>query len=120
DLCAGAEITASQYAHLLGQRDMLIRDLHSLFYGIDAIIMPVLPIRTPLLEAKNETFELARKFLVPASYLGWPAISVPCGHDNNGLPVGVQILGSYFQEQTVLDLARLVEQNKTQVSCEAV
>lgn len=116
DLIKGASIAPEEYSRFLIERDQFIRNLNTLFQGVDAVIMPVMPVRTPHIDAKNETFELARKFLIPASYFGWPSISVPCGQDKNGLPTGIQIIGGYYQEQTILDLARSIEESRANFS----
>jgi aspartyl-tRNA(Asn)/glutamyl-tRNA(Gln) amidotransferase subunit A len=46
----------------------------------------------------------------PFNALGWPAVSVPCGFDERGLPIGLQIVGPPFAEGTVLRLALAYEQ----------
>jgi len=45
---------------------------------------------------------------VPVNIAGVPAISVPCGEDSNGLPVGMQIIGKKFDEATVLQAAHFM------------
>ena len=45
------------------------------------------------------------KFTVPVSLAGLPALSMPCGFDN-GLPLGVQLIGPAFREDLILGLAR--------------
>jgi len=44
-----------------------------------------------------------------ANYFGLPAVSVPCGFDKHGLPIGLQIVGKPWDEGTVLHLARQYE-----------
>jgi len=48
---------------------------------------------------------------VPVNIAGVPAISVPCGEDSKGLPIGMQIIGRRFGEATVLQVANFYEQN---------
>ncbi len=48
-------------------------------------------------------------FTVPASLAGLPGISLPSGLSSNGLPLGIQIIGNYFQEKNLLKLSSLVE-----------
>ena len=43
-------------------------------------------------------------FTVPSNLAGLPAISVPAGFDNKGLPLGLQIITKHFDEQTILDV----------------
>ena len=48
-------------------------------------------------------------FTVPTSLAGLPGISLPSGLSSNGLPLGIQIIGNYFQEKNLLKLALLAE-----------
>jgi aspartyl-tRNA(Asn)/glutamyl-tRNA(Gln) amidotransferase subunit A len=52
---------------------------------------------------------LADIFTVTASLAGIPGISVPCGVSQNGLPIGMQILGRHFEEEIILRLAHAFE-----------
>jgi len=49
-------------------------------------------------------------FTVPASLAGLPAISVPCGFDSRGLPVGLQVTGDHFAEARLLGAAHRYQQ----------
>jgi aspartyl-tRNA(Asn)/glutamyl-tRNA(Gln) amidotransferase subunit A len=53
---------------------------------------------------------LADIYTVTGSLAGVPGISVPCGKTPEGLPVGLQIFGGYFDESRVLQLAHAFEQ----------
>jgi aspartyl-tRNA(Asn)/glutamyl-tRNA(Gln) amidotransferase subunit A len=48
---------------------------------------------------------------VPVNIAGLPAISVPCGTDDAGLPVGLQLIGDRFREADILRAARFYEKN---------
>ena len=50
-----------------------------------------------------------RQFTVPVSFTGFPALSVPCGFDSSGLPIGLQIVANDFQEQLLFRIARALE-----------
>ena len=52
---------------------------------------------------------LADVFTVPASIAGIPAISVPAGFDGSGLPVGLQLIGDFFDEGKLLGVARKIQ-----------
>ena len=47
---------------------------------------------------------------IPVNLAGLPALSIPCGHDSNGYPIGLQMIGSWFQELPLLQAAHLFEQ----------
>ncbi len=49
-------------------------------------------------------------FTVPINLAGLPAISIPAGFDQSGLPLGLQIIGKPFDEQTVLNSAYALEE----------
>jgi aspartyl-tRNA(Asn)/glutamyl-tRNA(Gln) amidotransferase subunit A len=50
-------------------------------------------------------------FTIPCNLAGLPGISIPCGYDDKGLPIGLQILSSHFNEKLLLQLAYFIEQN---------
>jgi aspartyl-tRNA(Asn)/glutamyl-tRNA(Gln) amidotransferase subunit A len=52
---------------------------------------------------------LSDVYTIAANLAGVPAISIPCGFDNKGLPVGLQILAPPFQEEKLLRIARMYE-----------
>ena len=49
--------------------------------------------------------------LVDAAFPGLPAISLPAGHDKNSFPLGLQVIGKAFDEQTILNIAYSIEKN---------
>ena len=52
---------------------------------------------------------LADLCTVPVNITGIPAISIPCGLDKSGLPIGMQIMGKQFDEETILKAAYAME-----------
>jgi aspartyl-tRNA(Asn)/glutamyl-tRNA(Gln) amidotransferase subunit A len=48
---------------------------------------------------------------IPVNLSGLPALSVPCGQDDKGLPIGVQFIGPAFTEARLLSLGQFVEEN---------
>ncbi|HYE25834.1 MAG TPA: Asp-tRNA(Asn)/Glu-tRNA(Gln) amidotransferase subunit GatA [Clostridia bacterium] len=93
-------------------RTLLARDFEEAFTKVDAIVTPTTP--TPAFKLGEKTSDplamyLNDIFTVTADLVGIPGISVPCGYTKTGLPVGLQILGKYFDEGTILRLAHVVE-----------
>ncbi len=90
----------------------LIRDsTRTLFTDVDFLLMPTTPTTAfPVgRQSKNpvETY-LADIFSVQANVCGMPAMSVPCGKDNFGLPIGLQVMADDFQEQKLIQFSDLL------------
>ena len=81
--------------------------------GVDVVVGPTSPtVAFGIGEKVDDPLEmyLADLYTIPANLAGLPCISIPCGFDE-GLPVGLQILGRPFAEGTVLQVAHAYEQN---------
>jgi len=97
-------------------RAIIAQDFKNIFSGedeIDFILTPTTP--TPAFKIGEKKDPLAMYlsdvYTAPASLAGLPAISVPCGEVDN-LPIGLQIIGAQFDDDSVLDFARIFEQIK--------
>ena len=79
-----------------------------LFKNIDVLILPTTASLTPTIDvAKSKgPFALSDENTWPFNHYGLPAISIPCGFDKNGMPVGLQIVGPRWGEVKVLDIAQ--------------
>ena len=83
------------------------------FRDVDVLITPTAPSTA---FAKGEKMHdplsmyMQDIFTVGANVAGVPAISVPCG-THNGLPIGLQIIGSWFEEAELLAVAKMCESN---------
>jgi aspartyl-tRNA(Asn)/glutamyl-tRNA(Gln) amidotransferase subunit A len=96
-------------------RTLLTRDFQNAFTTVDAVITPVTP--TPAFKLGEKTGDPMEMYLsdiytVTANLVGVPGISLPCGTNREGLPLGIQILGKHFDEATVLRLAHAAEQSQ--------
>lgn len=89
-------------------RTMLIEDFKKTFQDVDVIASPTMPIpATKIGDINKYPFfgELMDVLSEPSSVAGLPAISIPVGLTKSNLPVGMQLIGDYLQEQTVMDVA---------------
>src|SRR3954452_9565102 len=82
-------------------------------HRLDALIGPTSPLTAPTIQSMGESdsdIDLSRlgHHSFPANLVGLPCVSVPCGLDN-GMPVGMQILGRPLDEATTLTLAAAYE-----------
>lgn len=94
-------------------RTLIKQDFEKVFQKCDVIVGPVSPTTAWNLGEKTEdplTMYLSDVYTIPASLAGIPGLSVPCGF-SNGLPVGMQILGRYLDEETILNVGEVYEQN---------
>ncbi|WP_263367889.1 Asp-tRNA(Asn)/Glu-tRNA(Gln) amidotransferase subunit GatA [Edaphobacter bradus] len=93
-------------------RTLLTRDFLAAFADVDVLVAPVTP--TPAFRLGEKTDDPVKMYLediysVAASLAGLCGVSVPCGETRDGLPIGVQILGKHFDEETMLRVAQAVE-----------
>lgn len=93
-------------------RTLLTRDFLAAFHEVDALVAPVAP--TPAFKLGEKTDDPVKMYLediysVAASLAGVCAMSVPCGATKDGLPIGVQVIGKHFDEQSMLRVAQAIE-----------
>lgn len=92
-------------------RRLIKDDFQRIFNNVDFILTPTTP---------NEAFKIGDKldpismykndiYTVPTSLAGLPGISIPSGLSTNGLPLGIQFIGNYFEEKKLLQIAALAE-----------
>lgn len=77
--------------------------------GCDVLVTPTLPMLPPPIGADEGVIDLG-PFTMPWNLTGQPAISVPLHMSNDGLPVGVQLVGPYGREDVLIRLASQLEQ----------
>lgn len=100
------------YAKAQKVRTLLRRDYHSAFEKCDAILTPTSPSTAFKIGEKSDdplAMYLSDIYTVSANLVGVPAISVPCGLSESGLPIGVQLIGRFWSENLVLNLANIYE-----------
>lgn len=83
---------------------------HAWLAGFDALLSPTCPIVAAPIESVDETQSPMSRLTRAANYLDLPAASLPCGLTDQGLPVGLQIMGRPRDETMVVALARAFEQ----------
>jgi Asp-tRNA(Asn)/Glu-tRNA(Gln) amidotransferase A subunit family amidase len=74
----------------------------------DVLISPTVPIPPPPIDSPDLTYSMNRN-TKPFNGLGWPALSLPCGVDDLGLPVGLQVAGHRHEDDRVLAVAAAIE-----------
>jgi aspartyl-tRNA(Asn)/glutamyl-tRNA(Gln) amidotransferase subunit A len=94
-------------------RTLIARDFSAAFEKVDAILTPTAPTDAFALGDKIDdpiAMYLNDVFTVPVPLAGLPGISVPAGFSAAGLPLGLQVIGRAFDEETVLRVAGVLEE----------
>ena len=95
-------------------RRLIKNDFDEAYKKVDAILTPSTPSSAfKIGEKLNDPVSMYLNdiFTVPINLAGLPAISLPAGHDKNGFPLGLQVIGRAFDEQTILNIAFSIEKN---------
>ena len=110
-------LSAGYYEAYYGQaqkvRTLIIRDYDAAFAGFDVLVSPTSPTTAFPIGAKVDdplAMYLNDVFTIPANLSGTPAISIPSGLDEKGLPVGLQLTAPVLEESRLLRAAHALEQ----------
>jgi len=111
-------LSAGYYEAYYGQaqkvRTLVLRDFEAAYERFDLLLGPTSPTTAFRIGAKAEdplAMYLSDIFTIPSNLAGNPSISIPCGLDERGLPVGLQLIGRHLDEATVLRAAHAFEQD---------
>ena len=102
------------YGKAQAVRTLICQDFRRAFNEVDLIVTPVTPTPAFRLGEKSEDplqMYLSDIYTISINLAGLPAISVPCGFSKTGLPIGMQLIGRAFEEETLLRAAHAYEQS---------
>lgn len=113
----GRFVTSVDYLKAEQFRRVLMEDFRAIFEEVDVIVGPTSPLTawtvgewTVKISGEDESVLAASwRLTYPYNLTGLPAISLPCGFDERGLPIGLQIAGKPFDESMVLRVAHAYE-----------
>jgi aspartyl-tRNA(Asn)/glutamyl-tRNA(Gln) amidotransferase subunit A len=107
----GHFLSAVDYVNARRMQATVRADCLTALRQADVLVMPTLPRRPPRVGElmSREPAVAWNRFMTPWNLTGLPAISVPCGFDDGGLPVGLQLIARPFEEATLLRAARAYE-----------
>jgi aspartyl-tRNA(Asn)/glutamyl-tRNA(Gln) amidotransferase subunit A len=100
----GAAMPTSDYILARRTQAETRRKMEKLLDEYDSLLLPTTPITAPLLEGEDavERARVLTRFTAPFNLTGMPALSVPCGFDSAGLPIGLQIVSRAWNESGIL------------------
>lgn len=113
----GALLPGTVYVRAQRIRRLIIEAYRQLFSQVDLLATPIAPVSSyrledtptdPVLES-GDRFKALCRFSGPFNVIGAPAISVPCGFDDAGLPVGLQLVARPFAEPTLYQASAALE-----------
>jgi aspartyl-tRNA(Asn)/glutamyl-tRNA(Gln) amidotransferase subunit A len=113
----GRMVSAADYLKAEQLRACLIDDFKAVFERVDVVVTPASPVtawqrgQATVVTGGREESPLAASWRLtyPFNLTGLPALSLPCGFDSRGLPIGLQIAGRPFDEATILRVAAAYE-----------
>jgi aspartyl-tRNA(Asn)/glutamyl-tRNA(Gln) amidotransferase subunit A len=108
----GAATPAPDYVDALRAGARLRAGLRERFRRVDLLALPGRDQPAPRMEASGKLLEplSPRNFMSPLNVAGIPALTVPCGFDGQGLPIGLQLVGPAWTEATLLRVAHAFQQ----------
>ena len=109
---SGEGVSAAEYIRCRRELELARRDIGAVFADVDVLVTPTMPMPAPAiadLKKDPDALRPAELRLLrntrPFNVWGLPAISVPCGFTQSGLPIGLQIAGAHWREDLVLRVA---------------
>jgi aspartyl-tRNA(Asn)/glutamyl-tRNA(Gln) amidotransferase subunit A len=108
----GAAFSSTEYILARRTQTVLRRQFSHFFEQYDLLLTPTTAVPAPLIEGPDaiEQARLLTRFTAPFNLTGLPAISLPCGFTDGGLPVGLQIVAAPWAEARLLRAAYTYEQ----------
>ena len=115
----GATLTATQYLKAQRIRRKVRENFTRAFLKVDVLVTPQLPITAPRMDQGSVSWGKNTEPVPSAltrltriyNLVGIPSLSLPCGFSSSGMPIGLQIAGRPFDEETVLKVGNAYEMN---------
>ncbi|PYV84938.1 MAG: hypothetical protein DMG05_23705 [Acidobacteria bacterium] len=106
----GRLLSATDYVNAQRLRRLAQQEFQALWRHVDCLLTPTTPTAAPKIgQTTVDTGEGAEDVLRAINVLGLPALSIPCGFNEGGLPLGLQIIGPAFQETVILRVGAAIE-----------
>jgi Asp-tRNA(Asn)/Glu-tRNA(Gln) amidotransferase A subunit family amidase len=116
-LAIGERISAQEYLHAQRVRTVVRREFASVFDDCDVFITPTTAMVAPEItdaalatgEVNSRTNALVSRYTFLGNITGFPAVSIPCGADANGLPIGLMIHAAPWREKALMNAAAAID-----------
>jgi aspartyl-tRNA(Asn)/glutamyl-tRNA(Gln) amidotransferase subunit A len=111
-LKAGAAFTSTEYILARHTQSLLRHQYNRFFDDFDILLTPTTPVAAPPIDGPDAVEQATRltRFTAPFNITGFPALSIPCGFTEGGLPIGLQIVSRPWSEAAVLQAGYAYEQ----------
>ena len=117
NLALARRFSALDYVHALRHRHAITLETLRQLHDVDVIVTPTTASTAPAIpestlpdgESNLVVTDALMRFIRAGNLTGFPAVSVPCGFDAGGLPIGLHIMGRPWEEHLLLRMARVVE-----------
>lgn len=115
NLAAASAVTAQQYAEARRFAAVFRGELHELTRDLDVLLIPGRERVAPHLDAAGRVLDdpVGVRCAAPLNLAGWPALALPCGFDEDGMPVGMQLAARPWAEDLLLQVGELFQQATT-------
>ncbi|MCC7070364.1 MAG: amidase [Deltaproteobacteria bacterium] len=118
-LALAERFTAADYVHAQRVRGLFTERFAAIYQRVDVIATPTCALTAPryaedaLRHGASDlpTLDKTMRYVRLGNFLGLPSISVPCGYDQGGMPIGLMLTGRPWAEAQLLRLARVVERS---------
>ena len=103
------------YLKALRTKALIKKEFDKAFEKYDVILGPVAPTTAPKLgDSLSDPIKmyLGDIYTISVNLAGLPGISLPCGKDKNGMPIGLQLIGDCFNEKKIIQAAYTFEQTR--------
>jgi aspartyl-tRNA(Asn)/glutamyl-tRNA(Gln) amidotransferase subunit A len=114
----GMQVSGVDFVHARDERFKSRARFLEIFETVDVIVTPVSiinpmtveEVRAEITRTADDPVKQRTRFTAPLNLMGLPGLSLPCGRTNDGLPIGMQLIGKPFAEGTLLALGHRYEQ----------
>ena len=116
-LGSGRELSAVDLVEAFEVKEQVTREFQEVFNEVDCILAPTLPVTAPLLGTSELDIEGWKepivhgfvRFNAPQNMAGVPCLTLPCGFDSAGLPIGLQLISGHNREDVLFALGKLYQ-----------